>query len=39
MTYVMGILSKREDYQSSVLKSLTTIELKQGPGTPLPENL
>jgi hypothetical protein len=29
MAYVLGILAKREDYQSSVLKSLTTIELKQ----------
>ena len=28
MAYVLGILAKREDYQSSVLKSLTTIELK-----------
>ena len=25
----MGVLAKREDYQSSVLKALTTIELKQ----------
>jgi hypothetical protein len=29
MAYVLSILAKREDYQASVLKSLTTIELKQ----------
>ena len=29
MTYVMGVLSKREDYQNSVLVKLTQIEMKQ----------
>jgi hypothetical protein len=28
MGYVMGVLAKREDYQSSVLKQLTVMELK-----------
>lgn len=29
MGYVLGVLAKREEYQTSVLKSLTTIEIKQ----------
>lgn len=29
MAYVLAILAKREEYQASVLKSLTIIELKQ----------
>jgi hypothetical protein len=29
MDYALDVLSKREDYQSSVLKSLTIIEMKQ----------
>ena len=29
MGYVLGVLAKREEYQASVLKSLTTIEIKQ----------
>ena len=29
MDYVMGVLAKREDYQASVLKQLTVIEIKQ----------
>ena len=29
MSYVLGILAKREEYQNSVLKSLTIIEMKQ----------
>jgi hypothetical protein len=28
MRYVMGVLSKREEYQMSVMKSLTAIEIK-----------
>ncbi len=29
MRYVMGVLSKREEYQMSVMKILTAIEIKQ----------